>query len=129
MTPASRLPEVQEERMGKLCDGALPPLPSLQHSLQPVDHQTEGAELSMGVGKKPTKNHLDSTALKRQVRPGNSEEGKAGQPDGQGHWPVLGQEQPFPDRLGVHCGKCFTSENLFPLGWIKLNKLFDYRAV
>ena len=64
MTPASRRPEVQEDRMGKLGDGALPPLPSLQHSLQPVDNQTEGAELSMGVGKKPTKNHLDSTALK-----------------------------------------------------------------
>ena len=28
----------------------------------------------MDVGKKPTKNHLDSTALKRQVQPGNSEE-------------------------------------------------------
>jgi len=39
-----------------------------------------GAGLSMGVDKKPTKNHLGSTALKRQVRPGNFvEQGEFGE--------------------------------------------------
>ena len=52
---------------GEAGDGALPPLPLLLHSPQAVDNPAGGAGLSMGVGKKPTKNHLDSTALKRQV--------------------------------------------------------------
>ena len=39
-----------------------------------LDNPAGGAGLAIGVGKKATKNHLDLTALKRQVRPGNSKE-------------------------------------------------------